>query len=408
MSPKNCALILPFLSCSILPSFCQQVTFNAEESYAIHDSITKSRWDWGGRISDYSFRHMSEFFPVAIIEKPTETFPFNSSINNSIGEIVVKQDDASTTFEKYLLSKHVSSIIILHKDTILFEKYYGMLPDELHTLQSVTKVITSTLIAQLENEKKIVLTNPVETYLPELKSTAWQGISVKDILYMRSGIEGAESAPGVHAFTDPKYPYYNFEAALGLLPKTDSTPASVFKYIATLNRKWKPAEKIEYHSVNTFVLGWIAEKITGKKYADLVSEKIWKPMGASSDAYVCLSGSGVPWTHGGMSTTLRDLARFGVLFTKNDIEQRKKKIISLGLVDKILKEGKLAYQWSWVDGESMFKGGFGGQGLYINPEKNIVIVYFNFIDSSWKDTDLLPIVKQVVNVISLNKKTNAK
>jgi hypothetical protein len=201
---------------------------------------------------------MSEFFPVAIIEKPIETFPFYSSINNSIGEIVVKQDDASTTFEKYLLSKHVSSIIILHKDTILFEKYYGMLPDELHTLQSVTKVITSTLIAQLENEKKIVLTNPVETYLPELKGTAWQGINVKDILYMRSGIEGAESAPDAHAFTDTKYPYYNFEAALGLLPKTESTPASVFKYIATLNRKWKPGEKIEYHSVNTFVLGWIA------------------------------------------------------------------------------------------------------------------------------------------------------
>ena len=146
MSPKNCVLILIFLSCSILPSFSQQLTFSAEESYAIHDSITRSRWDWGGRISDYSFRHMSEFFPVAIIEKPIETFAFYSSINNSIGEIVVRQDDANTTFEKYLLSKHVSSIIILHKDTILFEKYYGMLPEELHTLQSVTKVITSCLL----------------------------------------------------------------------------------------------------------------------------------------------------------------------------------------------------------------------------------------------------------------------
>jgi len=391
-------ILLSFTSW-VYPSFSQQLTFTAQESYAIHDSISKSRWDWGGTISDYSFRHMSEFFPVAIIEKPKEAFTFYSSINKSIGGIVVKQEKDSTTFENYLRSKHVSSIIILHKDTIVFENYYGMLPDELHTLQSVTKVITASLIAELENENKIDITNTVETYLPELKGTAWQRISVKDILYMRSGIVGAESAPGVHAFTNPKYPYYNFEAALGLLPKTVSTPSSVFKYIATLKRKSNPGETIEYHSVNTFVLGWIAEKITAKKYADLVTEKIWKPMGATSDAYVCLSNKGVPWTHGGISTTLRDLARFGMLFTKNDIDHRKEKIIGMNQVDHILKDGMLAYQWSFVDNESMLKGGFGGQGLYVNPEQNIVIAYFNFIDPDWKETNLLPVIKQVVNVI---------
>src|SRR5262249_50142499 len=141
---------------------------------AMHDSIAKSRWDWGGVSSDYSFRHMSEFFPVGIIEKFEKTFPLQLKIDNSIADIIVKENEVNTTFEKYLQSVHLSSIIILHRDTILFEKYYGMLPDELHTLQSVTKVITSTLIAELENEKKIDLTKPVETYLPELKETAWE------------------------------------------------------------------------------------------------------------------------------------------------------------------------------------------------------------------------------------------
>jgi len=396
MRYRNYIIVLLFVTRGAHSAFCQQLIFTAGDSYAMHDSISKSRWDWGGQISDYSFRHMSEFFPVAIIKKPVQAFIFRSRINNSIGQITVKQNEASTTFEKYLQSKHVSSIIILHKDTIIFERYYGMRPEELHTLQSVTKVITSTLIAELENEKKIDLTNTVDSYLPELKGTAWQGISVRDVLYMRSGIEGAESAPGAHAFTNPKYPYYNFEAALGLLPKTDSTPSSVFKYIATLKRKSEPGEKVEYHSVNTFILGWITEKITNARYSDLVAEKIWGPMGASSNAYVCLSSSGVPWTHGGISATLRDLARFGMLFTKDDIARRKKKIIGMNQISQILQDGSLAYQWSFVDKESMMKGGFGGQGVYINPGKNIVIAYFNFISSDWQETNLLPIIKQVV------------
>ena len=405
MTAKN-LLLFAFLSiCLQSTSFSQQLIFSAEQSYALHDSIAKSRWDWGGAVSDYSFRHMSEFFPVSIIEKPETALKLQSKIDHSIADIVVKENEESITFEKFLRSKHVSSIIILHRDTILFEQYYGMLPDELHTLQSVSKVVTSALIAKLENEKRVDISKPVETYLPELKGTGWEGVSVKNILYMRSGMEGAETIPGTHPFTDPKNAHYKFEAALGVVPKTDSTPNSVYKYIASLKRAWTPGEKAEYNSVNTFVLGWIAEKITGIKYADLVTEMIWKPMGASSNAYVCLSNSGVPCSNAGVSATLKDLARFGILFTKSDIVRRKENIISYAQIDKIQHAGGLGYQWEWAEpGEGMMKSGFGGQGIFVNPDKDLVIAWFNFINDDWRESEVLPVVRQVQKALLSNGK----
>jgi CubicO group peptidase (beta-lactamase class C family) len=275
----------------------------------------------------------------------------------------------------------------------------------LHTLQSVTKVVTATLIARLENEKKINITNPVETYLPELKGTAWQGISVKDILYMQSGMEGAETVAGTRPFTDTNNLHYQFEAALDVVPRTSATFSSVYKYIANLKRSWTPGEKTEYNSINTFVLGWIAERITNKTYADLVTDMIWKPMGASSNAYVCLSGNGIAVGNSGMSTTLTDLARFGVLYTKKNIASRQGKIISYDQVRKIQVAGELGYQWEWAEvGGGIQKTGFGGQGLYVNPEKNIVIAYFNFVNEDWKDPAFLPILQQVEKVISAKEK----
>jgi hypothetical protein len=405
MDSKFLSLLVFFFGVCQPVSICQQLLYSAAESHAMHDSIAKSRWDWGGKISDYSFRHMSEFFPVANIEKAKEEYFLYSEPGKYITSIAVKQEDSSvTTFERYLQGKHVSSIIILHNNKILFEKYYGMLPGELHTLQSVTKVVTATLIARLENEKKINITNPVEIYLPELKGTAWQGISVKDILYMQSGIEGAETAKP-RPFTDTNNLHYQFEAALDVVPRTSATFPSVYKYIANLKRSWIPGKKTEYNSINTFVLEWIAEKITGKTYADLVTDMIWKPMGASSNAYVCLSSNGIAVGSSGMSTTLRDLARFGILYTKKNIASRQGKIINNDQVRKIQMAGELGYQWEWAEiVGGIQKTGFGGQGLYVNPERNIVIAYFNFVNDDWKDPSLLSVLQQVEKVIRAKEK----
>lgn len=369
----------------------QQLYYTVEESEAIHDSINHSRWDVGGRLSQYSFRYMSEFFPIGVIHKPNTPYQYRYKPKKSFDDIIIKTAKDSLSFEGYLNKLHIASFIIVHKGTVVYEKYFSMLPEDQHSLQSVTKVITSTLVSRLINEKKIDRNQSIEKYIPELENSDWQGISVKDILNMRSGMDTAsidfESGP----FTNPKHKNYQLESALSLLPKADNTPTSVYKFIIDLKKERDPGLKAEYSNINTFVLGWLVEKVTGKKYADLVTEMIWKPMGASSDAYVCLSEKGIPWPHGGMSATLRDLARFGMLFTKSEILANKEKLISLAQLKEIFDTPpidfpipfKWGYQWDMASDGMIMKGGFGGQALYIHPEKELVVAYFNYTDKDW-------------------------
>ncbi|MEJ8819283.1 serine hydrolase domain-containing protein [Lacibacter sp. H407] len=372
--------------------WAQQLHYSREESNAIHDSIKQSRWDVGGRLSHYSFRYMSEFFPVGIIQKSNAPYVFKSDPKKSIEAISVKSKNGNITFENYLNQLHIGSFIVVHKGVIVYEKYFSMLPNDQHSLQSVTKVITSALITGLVNEKKIDINRSIETYLPELKGGDWQGISVKDILNMRSGMDSYSIDFASGPFTNPQHKNYQFESALGLLPKASTTPVSVFTFLAGIKKDKPAGSHAEYSNLNTFVLGWLAEKVTGKKYADLVSERIWKPMGASSDAYVCLSDKGIPWSHGGMSVTLRDLARFGMMFTNSEIKKRngaimnavqQKEMFDAPAINNPMAPFKWMYQWDLASDGVMMKGGFGGQALYVVPGKEIVIAYFNYVDSDW-------------------------
>ncbi|MEJ8843868.1 serine hydrolase domain-containing protein [Lacibacter sp. H375] len=373
-------------------SSAQQLHYTATQTELIHDSISKSRWDIGGSLSQYSFRYMSEFFPVSIIRKSNQAYVFRANNKKSVDNIVVKSGKNTLTLENYLKQLHFAGFIVVHKGAIAYEKYFSMLPEDQHTLQSVTKVITSLLITGLINEGKIDMNQSVEKYISDLKGSDWQGISVKDILNMRSGMDSYSIDFASGPFTNPLHKNYQLESSLGVLPKANKTPLSPYKFIAGIKKDKMPGLNAEYSNLNTFVLGWLAETVTGKKYADLVSERIWKPMGASSNAYVCVSDKGIPWTHGGMSATLRDLARFGMLFTNSEIKARKENLISFKQVKEIFDAPpitnsfapfKWAYQWDLASDGIMMKSGFGGQALYIHPEKEIVIACYNYIDSDW-------------------------
>src|SRR5690606_17428467 len=143
------------ISCIGLNMTSQQLNYSNSESYAIHDSINKSRWDMGGPLSHYTFRFMSEFFPVAMIEKPVTAFGFKERELKGIEQITINNCNEPIGFEAYLQQLHINGFIVVHKGTIVYERYLSMHPNELHTLQSVTKVVTSTLIAQLINEGKL-------------------------------------------------------------------------------------------------------------------------------------------------------------------------------------------------------------------------------------------------------------
>jgi CubicO group peptidase (beta-lactamase class C family) len=281
----------------------------------------------------------------------------------------------------------------------VFERYPRMQPFEKHLLWSVGKTIPSTLIAMLEDEGRIDVQEPVERYLGELASSDWHGTPVIDILDMASGMGGLESDdPG--AYTDPATLFYGYESSLGMLRPVPHAQGSTYDYIAALPRLKPSGEVFEYTSVNTFVLGWIVERLEGRPYAEVVTERIWRKIGAESDAQIIVSKHGAAATHGGMSMRMRDLIRWGLLFTPSWPVVTREPLISERYLAKIQTGGdpdrfrrKLSaeriastpevdlprhntYQWDAVmhDGD-FFKAGFRGQGLYVSPSRDLVVAY---------------------------------
>merc|ERR1712032_1590634 len=138
---------------------------------------------------------------------------------------------------------------------------------------------------------------------------------------------------------------------------------------------------------------WLIERVTGRAFADVLSDEIWGRIGAEADGLVTVNSQGVAAAHGGIISTLRDVARFGLLFTPSRSTVASEQIVSADHLRKVRQGGRSyllsdsdraspgllhsTYQWDqvWSDG-SFFKSGFGGQGLYINPARDFVVAFF--------------------------------
>jgi CubicO group peptidase (beta-lactamase class C family) len=302
-----------------------------------------------------------------------------------------------TTLDSYVATGPVSGIVIVHRGRIVYERYPRMDPSDRHVLMSVTKVFPGTMIGILEQQRLVDLRVPVDEVLEELRGSGWSGVRIDDVLNMRSGIDCLEDDPG--AYTDPDHPYYRFEATLGWRP-TLGDGASTYDFVAALPARRPAGEAYEYTGVNTFVLSWVIERVTGMPFAEALGDMIWSRVGVERSARLTLSEAGAPASHGGLSTTLRDLARFGMLFTPSrrsvadadvlgprhlaQIRSSRRTLPDAG-TDESPEYVRMAYgpafpppsrQWNFAmsDGD-LFKGGFGGQGLYVSPARDVSIAF---------------------------------
>jgi CubicO group peptidase (beta-lactamase class C family) len=148
-------------------------------------------------------------------------------------------------------------------------------------------------------------------------------------------------------------------------------------------------------------VSWVIERVTGLPFAEVLGREIWSRAGFEAPARLCGSAAGAPGSHGGLCTTLRDLARFGMLFTPSSSVVTETEIISAEHLRRIQAGGRrglhrhdpaalpgyvtAAYgndlppasrQWNFaIDDGDLFKGGFGGQGLYVSPARDLVIAF---------------------------------
>src|SRR6266568_667819 len=351
--------------------------------------VTVENWDKGGALSHWVYTHLSEVFPAAIVRRTGAIVDLPEELRSEIGGLVLKEDDGSSrTLDQFVNDGAVDGCIVLHAGKIVYEKYPTIQPNDLHLIYSVTKAFVLTTLAILEDQGQVDLQKPVENFLPELKGSAWAGIRLRDIADMRSGTEGNESSND--AYRNPAHKQFQLEATLGWQPRTaPNLPEAVRRgdllaFLGTLKREHKPGETWAYTSSNTAAIAEVISRVIGKSLADTISELLRSKIGAEHDALLAENERGFPVAHAGMAATLRDVARFGLLFTKNPAPGQPN-VITEQIVRRIFTSRgganehgilPLTYQWDMLsDQGELVKGGWAGQLLYVNRDKNVVVAY---------------------------------
>ncbi len=338
----------------------------------------------------YSVCNMRLFMPTREVKSAqVNRYNFNVRIDPEIDNItfIPLFEKKPITWKQALEKVYTDGIIILHRGTIVYEKYFGALtPDGTHAAMSCSKTLTGTLGAILVAEGLLDPNMTAGFYVPELNNCAFGDATIRDLLDMTTAIKYSEN------YSDPNAEVWKFSQAGNVFNQAaDKSYKNFYDYIVTVRKKGIHGEKFAYKTINTDVLAWVISRVTGKNIAHLLSEKIWQPMGAHIDGYYQVDASGVPFAGGGFNGSLRDFAMFGEMVRCGGHFNGKQVIPKSVLNDIIyhvetdkfdvkaypnLKGWGYRNMW-WVtnnDNQAFMARGVHGQAIYIDPTAEIVIV----------------------------------
>ena len=302
----------------------------------------------------------------------------------------VTTDGRPMTFDRMLEETYADGIAVLHRGKLIYERYFGALkPHKPHIAMSVTKSFTGTLAGILVAEGKIDPQAPVTDYVPELKASAFGDARVHEAMDMTTGLEYTE------VYTDRNSGVFGLRRANGMAPIEPGYEGAtnIFDFLCAQRKQGEHGRAFAYKTVNSDVLAWICRRASGMTLSDLLSERIWIPMGAEEDAHYHVDRIGTESGGGGLSTSLRDLARFGETI-RNHGRFNGRQIVPSTVVEDIARGGDPAKfrpagyttlpgasyrnQW-WVThnahGAYMARG-VHGQGIYIDPKAEMVIARY--------------------------------
>ena len=354
--------------------------------------------------TQYAWQNMSRFYQTATVPRTGKVNELPVKSDPSIGDIkVTLPDGRKTTVDEFIEDNPFDAFLVVHKGRIVYERYETMRPFDKHNWFSVGKVIGATLLAILEEEGKADLSKPVSHYIKELKGSAWDDVPLQLAADMVTGLDGTEhDEPSRDSRTNPEQIWFQWAATMGIFPPNQSTPDSPWDVLATMKQRLEPGTVFEYNSINTFVVDVAVERITDQTLNEVFSERVWRKIGAEGDGYYAVGASGEPLTFGFYNSNLRDLARFGMIFTPSWNFISEEPIITDSILERIQSAGDPktfdsgavpgnvkavfpeikgltnTFQWDVIfpDDGDLFKAGVGGQGLYISPERDAVVVFF--------------------------------
>ncbi len=284
---------------------------------------------------------------------------------------------SAAVLDQFIASQKVAGLIVLQDGKIRLERYgLGYSAAGRWTSFSVAKSVTSTLVGAAVKDGYIKsLDEPVTKYIAGLRGSAYEGVTIRQLLTMTSGVKWNED-----------YADSTSDIARLYIERPDSGVDANVSYVRKLPREAEPGTKWVYKTVETNLIGVLVMEATHKRLADYLSEKIWRPYGMERDAAWSIDAIGHEQGGCCLSVSLRDFARVGQ-FVIDGAKINGTSIVPDGWLDAAThKQADIGsptsgygYQW-WTSDDGTFDAyGIYGQNIHIDPKRKLVIV----ISSAW-------------------------
>ena len=348
-----------------------------------HYRFPQSRW---------SFSHFRELGPTRAVRRGSSVAELPRAPRDDLDALpfetlVTRQ---AMTWGQSLAANFTDGIVVLHRGHVVFERYFGALqPDDQHIAFSVTKSLVGLLAACLVHDGLLDEQAPVSHWVPELAGSAFADATLRHLLDMTTGLDYSED------YADPAAQIHQHARAGGMLAREPgyAGPDSFYQYLQTVRPLGAHGRGFAYKTVNTDTLGWVIRRATGRGLAELLSERLWQPLGAEQEAYFMLDSHGTEFAGGGLNTALRDLARVGEMM-RLDGHFNGRQVVPAAVVADIRRGADPAHfaqagyallpGWSyrnmwWVTHNAhgaYCARGVHGQLVYIDPSAEMVIARY--------------------------------
>ena len=333
---------------------------------------------FSGSDQHQKFNRVYELFPTSNLAPSNNPSSFEIESMIELPNSFV-YESRSVDVNEYLDRTDVSALLILKDGKIRYENYWLTGGREVKWISmSVGKSFVSALIGIALDQGHIKsIQDPVTIYVPQLKDSAYDGVSIKDILQMSSGASWNED------YGDPN-------SDINRSVRIFALGGSLDEFAASLTNENEPGTFNRYNSTDTQVLGMLLREATGTSVTEFMQKMLWDPIGAEDNAYWLLDSENMEVAYGGLNATARDYAKLGELYRLRG-RMNNKQIIPEKWVDESVRpdaphlmpgENPMSdyplgygYQW-WIPDESgdYMAIGVYNQFIYVSPKNNSVVV----------------------------------
>ena len=344
----------------------------------------------------HNFSHMKDIAPIKVVPRQGPVNAFGSQPQPLPETFQYKGE--SRKISDFLTDSSATALVVIKGNDITHESYLqGTQATDYRVSWSMAKSFLSAIFGVAVQEGAIKdLNAPVTDYVPSLIGSGYDGVTIKNVLQMSSGVYFNED-------------YGDFNSDINRFGRIMALGGSFDDFAASLTSEREQGTFMHYVSIDTHVIGMVLRAATGKSIVEYFNEKLWSKLGTEQDAIYITDSTGEPMVLGGLNLISRDYARLGTLYRDNGMLNGQQ-IIPANWIEKSitpdaahLMPGKrdtantnfgYGYQW-WLPenpDQEFLAIGIYGQYIYIDRKHNVVIVKNsadrNFMANQYESKDI--------------------